>query len=105
MKTDQYNHPDYYLMDDLLSEEHKLVRDSARAWVKKEVSPIIDEAYEKAIFPKHLIRHELALFSNEFRVSIKFLFSYIISRIYYEVIENFHLHRLNTSRIFDKSLN
>lgn len=55
MKTDQYNHPDYYLMDELLSDEHKLVRDSARAWVKKEVSPIIDDCYEKAIFPKHLI--------------------------------------------------
>ena len=55
MKTDLYNHPDYYMMDDLLSDEHKLVRDAARAWVKKEVSPIIDDAYEKAVFPKHLI--------------------------------------------------
>ena len=55
MRTDQYVHPDYYNMDDLLSEEHKLVRDAARAWVKKEVSPIIDEHYEKATFPKHLL--------------------------------------------------
>ena len=42
-------------MDELLSDEHKLVRDAARAWVKKEVSPIIDDAYENAVFPKHLI--------------------------------------------------
>ena len=55
MKTDLYSHPDYYLMDELLSDEHKLVRDAARAWVKKEVSPIIDDAYENAVFPKHLI--------------------------------------------------
>jgi len=55
MKTDQYTHPDYYGLDDLYSDEHKLVRDAARAWVKKEVSPIIDDCYEKAIFPKHLI--------------------------------------------------
>ena len=55
MKTDLYNHPDYYLMDELLSDEHKLVRDAARAWVKKEVSPIIDDAYENGVFPKHLI--------------------------------------------------
>ena len=55
MKTDQYTHPDYYAMDDLYSDEHKLVRDAARAWVKKEVSPIIDDCYEKAVFPKHLI--------------------------------------------------
>ncbi len=55
MKTDQYIHPDHYLLDELLTEEHKLIRDSARAWVKKEVSPIIDEHYEKATFPKHLL--------------------------------------------------
>ena len=54
MKTDLYNHPDYYLMDELLSDEHKLVRDAARAWVKKEVSPIIDDAYENAVFPSTL---------------------------------------------------
>jgi len=56
MKTDLYQHPDYYNMDDLLSDEHKLVRDAARAWVKKEVSPIIDEHYEKATFPMHLLQ-------------------------------------------------
>ena len=55
MKTDQYTHPDYYGLDELYSDEHKLVRDAARAWVKKEVSPIIDDCYEKAFFPKHLI--------------------------------------------------
>jgi glutaryl-CoA dehydrogenase len=42
-------------MDDLLTDEHKLVRDSARAWIKKEVSPIIEDAFEKGSFPKHLI--------------------------------------------------
>jgi glutaryl-CoA dehydrogenase len=30
MKPDLFQSPDYYLLDDLLSEEHKLVRDSAR---------------------------------------------------------------------------
>lgn len=42
MATDQYTHPDYYAMDDFLTDEQKLVRDAARAWVKKEVSPIIE---------------------------------------------------------------
>lgn len=55
MRTDQYQAHDYYQMDDLLTEEHKLVRDTARAWVKKEVSPIIEEYYEKGKFPKQLI--------------------------------------------------
>jgi glutaryl-CoA dehydrogenase len=55
MRTDQYQGHDYYLMDELLSDEHKLVRDTARAWVKREMSPIIEEYYEKATFPKHVI--------------------------------------------------
>ena len=55
MKTDQYTHPDHYLLDELLTEEHKLIRDAARAWVKKEVSPIIDEHYENATFPNHIL--------------------------------------------------
>jgi glutaryl-CoA dehydrogenase len=55
MRTDNFQHHDYYLMDELLTDEQKLVRDAARAWVKKEVSPIIEEAYEAAKFPKQLI--------------------------------------------------
>lgn len=56
MKTDLYSHPDYYQMDELLSDEHKLVRDTVRSWVKKEVSPIISEHFENATFPKHLLK-------------------------------------------------
>jgi glutaryl-CoA dehydrogenase len=55
-KTDVFTHPDYYLMDELLTDEHKLIRDAARAWVKKEVSPIIEEACQKAEFPKQWIK-------------------------------------------------
>jgi len=55
MRTDLYQGHDYYMMDELLTDEHKLVRDAARAWVKKEVSPIIEEAAEKCQFPKHLL--------------------------------------------------
>ena len=56
MKPDLFQSPDYYLLDDLLTDEHKLVRDSARAWVKKEVSPIIEEYAQKAEFPKQLVK-------------------------------------------------
>jgi glutaryl-CoA dehydrogenase len=42
-------------MDDLLTEEHKLIRDAAREWVKKEVSPIIEDAAENQVFPQHLL--------------------------------------------------
>ena len=56
MRPDLFQAPDYYLLDDLLTEEHKLVRDSARAWVKREVSPIIEEYAQRAEFPKQLIK-------------------------------------------------
>lgn len=55
MKPDLFEAPDYYNLDDLLSEEHKLVRDAAREWVKRDVSPIIEEAAQKAEFPKSII--------------------------------------------------
>ena len=53
---DLFQAPDYFKLDELLSEEHKLVRNATREWVKKEVSPIIEDACEKAEFPKHLIK-------------------------------------------------
>ncbi|MFA5575192.1 MAG: acyl-CoA dehydrogenase family protein [Brumimicrobium sp.] len=56
MKSDLYTHPDYYNMDDLLTEEHKLIRDTVRAWVKKDLSPIIEEHYENATFPKEVLK-------------------------------------------------
>jgi len=55
MKPDLFQAPDYYNIDDLLSEEHKLIRDSARDWVKRDVSPIIEEYAQKAEFPKQII--------------------------------------------------
>jgi glutaryl-CoA dehydrogenase len=55
MKPDLFEAPDYYNLDDLFSEEHKLVRDAARDWVKRDVSPIIEEAAQKAEFPKSII--------------------------------------------------
>lgn len=55
MATDQFTAPDYFNLDDLLSDEQKLVRDATRAWVKKEVTPIIEEYAQKAEFPVHLV--------------------------------------------------
>ncbi len=56
MSKDKFQAPDYYLVDELLTDEHKLIRDSVRDWVKREVSPIIEDACQKAEFPKHLIK-------------------------------------------------
>ena len=41
--TDLFQHPDYYQLDELLSEEHKMIRDATREWVKRSVSPIIED--------------------------------------------------------------
>ncbi len=56
MSQDLYQAPDYFFMDELLTEEHKLIRDAAREWVKREVSPIIEDACQKAEFPKQIIK-------------------------------------------------
>jgi glutaryl-CoA dehydrogenase len=53
---DRYVQPDFYNIDDLLTEEHILIRNSVRDWVKREISPIIEECAQKAEFPHHIIR-------------------------------------------------
>lgn len=55
MKPDLFEAPDYYQLDDLFSEEHKLVRDAARSWVKRDVTPIIEEYAQKAEFPNQIL--------------------------------------------------
>ncbi|TPN87279.1 acyl-CoA dehydrogenase family protein [Aquimarina algicola] len=56
MKPDLFEAPDYYQLDELLTDEHKLVRDAARSWVKREVSPIIEEYAQRAEFPNQIIK-------------------------------------------------
>ncbi|MBL0097145.1 MAG: acyl-CoA dehydrogenase family protein, partial [Bacteroidetes bacterium] len=56
MPQDRFQGHDYYLMDELLTEEHRLIRDSVREWVKRDVSPIIEEYAQKAEFPKQIIK-------------------------------------------------
>ena len=56
MKPDLFQAPDYYQLDDLLTDEHKLVREAAREWVKRDVSPIIESYAQKAEFPIQIIK-------------------------------------------------
>lgn len=55
-KEDRYQHHDYYQVDDLLSEDHLLARQVIRDWVKREVSPIIEDYAERAVCPTHLFK-------------------------------------------------
>jgi len=56
MKADLFESPDYYNLDELLSSEHIMVRDAAREWVKREISPIIEDSAQQAKFPESIIK-------------------------------------------------
>jgi glutaryl-CoA dehydrogenase len=55
-RTDQFSAPDYYQIDELLTEEQKLVRETVRAYVKKEISPIIEDYAQRAEFPHQIVK-------------------------------------------------
>lgn len=56
LKQDLFEHPDFYQVDGLLSEEHLLVRKSIRDFVKKEISPFIEDWAQRAHFPYEIVR-------------------------------------------------
>ncbi len=55
-KTDLYEGHDYFAIDELLTDEHLLARDAVRAWVKQEVSPIIEGCSDRGECPSHLFK-------------------------------------------------
>src|SRR6188508_930239 len=55
-RTDVFQSPDYYLVDELLTEEQKLIRESLRNYVKKEISPIIEDYAQRAEFPQQIVK-------------------------------------------------
>lgn len=54
-KTDLFQSPDYFQVDDLLTEEQKLIRESVRAYVKKSISPVIEDYAQRAEFPQQIV--------------------------------------------------
>jgi glutaryl-CoA dehydrogenase len=54
--TDLFQSPDYFNVDELLTEEHKLIRETVRNYVKKEISPIIEDYAQKAEFPVQIVQ-------------------------------------------------
>jgi glutaryl-CoA dehydrogenase len=55
-KQDRFKGHDYYNIDDLLTAEQRMARDAMRAWVSQEVSPIIEDCFERAKAPRHLMK-------------------------------------------------
>jgi glutaryl-CoA dehydrogenase len=56
MAKDLFQSPDYFLVDDLLTDEQKLIRETVRNYVKKEISPIIEDYAQRAEFPKQIVK-------------------------------------------------
>ena len=55
-RPDQFESPDFYQIDDLLGPEHRLVRASMRDFVKREITPIIEDYAQRAEFPAQIIQ-------------------------------------------------
>ncbi|HEY0677736.1 MAG TPA: acyl-CoA dehydrogenase family protein, partial [Chitinophagaceae bacterium] len=55
-RTDIFTSPDYFQVDDLLTEEQKLIRETVRNYVKKEISPIIEDYAQRAEFPQQIVK-------------------------------------------------
>ena len=70
-KASTYTPSDYYLMDEWLGEEHKLVRQSVRDWLEEYISPYINEWAQENQCPKHLVRQmgEMGLFGPSLPVA------------------------------------
>ncbi|MEP6584289.1 MAG: acyl-CoA dehydrogenase family protein [Ginsengibacter sp.] len=56
MAQDLFQSPDYFNVDELLTDEHKLIRESVRNYVKKEISPIIESYAQRAEFPEQIVK-------------------------------------------------
>ncbi len=54
--ADRYQYHDFYAIDDLLEEEHKLAQQATREWVSSEVRPIIEKHFEEGTCPTHLFK-------------------------------------------------
>src|SRR6478609_3130943 len=55
-RTDNFTSPDYFKIDELLTEEQKLIRETVRNYVKREISPIIEDYAQRAEFPQQIVQ-------------------------------------------------
>jgi glutaryl-CoA dehydrogenase len=53
---DDFDSPDFYMVDELLTEEHLLVRSAMRDFVKKEITPFIEEWSQSSVFPNQIVK-------------------------------------------------
>jgi glutaryl-CoA dehydrogenase len=60
-RQDFFESPDYYQLDELFSEEHIMIRSAIRTYVKKSITPIIEDAAQNCIFPRQIVKEMGAL--------------------------------------------
>jgi glutaryl-CoA dehydrogenase len=56
VRTDLFQSPDYYQVDGLLTEEQLMIRETVRNYVKKHISPIIEDYAQRAEFPQQIVK-------------------------------------------------
>ncbi|MCY2957126.1 MAG: acyl-CoA dehydrogenase family protein [Planctomycetota bacterium] len=54
--SDQYKALDFFDVDELYTDEERMIRDSIRSWVSDRFMPVIQEHNRNATFPTHLIK-------------------------------------------------
>ena len=55
-RRDDFESTDFYQLDDLLTDEQKLIRSSMRAFVKQEITPFVEDWCQQAIFPDSIVK-------------------------------------------------
>ena len=55
-KSHSWNKTDFYNISDLLTEEQRLVQDTIRDFVKREINPIIEEYCQRSEFPVQMVK-------------------------------------------------
>jgi glutaryl-CoA dehydrogenase len=50
-----YDAPDFFDINSHLTEDERMIRDTVRQFVSKEIIPIIEKHHREGTFPKHLI--------------------------------------------------
>jgi glutaryl-CoA dehydrogenase len=56
MKQDVFEHPDFYAIDELFTDEHKMVRTAIRDFVKREITPYVEDWAQRAYFPYEIVK-------------------------------------------------
>jgi glutaryl-CoA dehydrogenase len=55
MSSRPYDAPDYFAIDELLSEEERLIRDTVRSWVQDRYLDLVESAYREGRFPTEVV--------------------------------------------------